>query len=55
MTTNELKHAIGTFATRKDAEYALGELQKAGFDMDRVSVIAQNSETTDSMSGARSN
>lgn len=52
MTTNELKHAIGSFATRQDAELALRELQEAGFDMDRVSVIAQNPETTDSMSGA---
>ncbi len=42
MASNELKHAIGTFTTREDAEYALRELRDAGFNMDKVSVIAKN-------------
>lgn len=43
-STNELTHAVGTFSTREDAEYALRELQDAGFNMDRVSVVANNPE-----------
>ena len=52
MTSNELRHAIGTFTTREDAEYALRELRDAGFNMDRVSVIAQNPESEDKIGGA---
>ena len=52
MTTNELRHAIGTFVTREDAEYALRELRDAGFNMDRVSVIAKNPEQQDNIGGA---
>lgn len=42
MTNNELKRAVGTFPTRKDAEVALTDLRDAGFNMDKVSAIAQN-------------
>lgn len=52
MANNELRHAIGTFATREDAEYALRELRDAGFNMNRVSVIAQNPEPEDNIGGA---
>ncbi|MBE9043484.1 hypothetical protein IQ255_03510 [Pleurocapsales cyanobacterium LEGE 10410] len=52
MATNELKHAVGTFATREDANFALRELQEAGFNMDRVSVIAKNPEPNTQMGGA---
>lgn len=52
MVDNEQRHAVGTFATREDAELALQELRGAGFDMDRVSVIAQNVEPRESMGGA---
>ena len=45
MALNEIKHAVGTFVTREDAELALRELQEAGFDMNKVSVVAQNPET----------
>ena len=36
------KRAVGTFPTRQDAESALIELRDAGFNMDRISAIAQN-------------
>ena len=36
------RRAVGTFATRQDAEIALIELRDSGFNMDRVSAIAQN-------------
>ena len=52
MVDNEQRHAVGTFATREDAELALQELRGAGFDMDRVSVIAQNVEPRESIGGA---
>ena len=51
MNTNELKRAVGTFATREDAENALRELQNAGFNMNRVSVVAKNPQQ-DNISGA---
>ena len=52
INSNELRRAVGTFATREDAEFALQELQNAGFNMDRVSVIAKNPESNANMSGA---
>ena len=52
MNTNDLKRAVGTFMTRQDAEYALQELQEAGFDMNRVSVIVNNPQSKDKIGGA---
>ncbi|HEY9768869.1 MAG TPA: general stress protein [Coleofasciculaceae cyanobacterium] len=52
MTTNKLQRAVGTFATRQDAESALRELRDAGFNMDRVSVIAKDVEPQEQMGGA---
>ena len=52
MATNELSRAVGTFATREDANFALRELRDAGFNMDRVSVIAKNPEPDTRMGGA---
>ena len=51
MTTNNSKRAVGTFPTRHDAEIALTELRDAGFDMDKISAIAQNPQG-DSMAEA---
>ena len=42
MTDNNYKRAVGTFPTRKEAEAALTQLRDSGFDMDRISAIAQN-------------
>lgn len=52
MATNELRRAVGTFATREDAEYALRELQDAKFNMDKISVVAKNPQQSDSIGGA---
>ncbi|MGF1487885.1 MAG: general stress protein [Prochloraceae cyanobacterium] len=46
------RHAIGTFATYEQAQFALQELSNAGFNMDKVSIITQNPEET-STNGAR--
>ncbi|MGF1589833.1 MAG: hypothetical protein ACFCU7_11425 [Pleurocapsa sp.] len=42
MVNQVQKRAVGTFPTRQDAEVALIELRDSGFDMDRISAIAQN-------------
>lgn len=47
MTTNNLKRAVGTFPTRQDAEEALTQLRNAGFNMNKVSAIAQNPQGGD--------
>lgn len=52
MQTNELRRAIGLFSSRQRAEAALSRLRDAGFNMDKVSVIAKNTDTSD-MAGAR--
>lgn len=39
------QRAVGTFLTRQEAEIALIELRDCGFNMDRVSAIAQNPPT----------
>lgn len=41
---NEIRRAVGTFSNREDAEFALRELRDAGFNMDKVSVIAKDAE-----------
>ncbi len=45
------KRAVGIFSNRGDAENALHELKKTGFPMERVSVIAQDTDSKN-MSGA---
>lgn len=50
--SNRQRRAVGVFPTRQVAEQALQELKGSGFDMDRVSVIAQDTDGRDEMSGA---
>ncbi|MBW4650474.1 MAG: hypothetical protein KME06_17565 [Kastovskya adunca ATA6-11-RM4] len=52
MTTDQMRRAVGIFSHRQDAEQALQELRDAGFNMDRVSVIARNPDSPQQMSGA---
>jgi len=52
MATGQLRRAVGIFSNRSDAEYALSELRDAGFNMDKVSVIAQNAGQHEQMAGA---
>ncbi|AFZ01185.1 general stress protein [Calothrix sp. PCC 6303] len=40
------RRSVGVFSRRQDAESALHELKNSGFPMDRVSVIAQDSDRT---------
>lgn len=52
MFTNETRRAVGTFASRPEAEKALYELRDAGFNMDKVSILVQNAEGQEQVSGA---
>ena len=45
------KRAVGVFSTRRETEHALGELRTAGFDMNRVSVIAKDAESKGDIAG----
>jgi len=45
------KRAVGVFSTRRETEHALGELKTAGFDMDRVSVIAKDADSKGEIAG----
>ena len=44
MVTTQYKRAAGLFYSRDEAEKAVRELKQAGFDMDRVSVIAKDAD-----------
>ncbi|WP_445248955.1 histidine kinase [Microcoleus sp. OTE_8_concoct_300] len=45
------KRAVGVFSTRRETEHALGELRTAGFDMNRVSVIAKDADSKGEIAG----
>lgn len=49
--SNNHQRAIGTFPNRSTAEKALHTLKDSGFPMDRVSVVAQDSDQLDPMAG----
>ncbi len=46
--TSKRQRAIGVFSHRQAAEDALTELRSAGFNLDQVSLIAKNADTTHS-------
>jgi hypothetical protein len=46
------RRAVGVFANRRDAEAALHELKKSGFDMNRVSVVVQDADGDKNIAGA---
>jgi uncharacterized membrane protein len=52
MAVGKIQHAVGIFSSRRDAEHALTELRDAGFNMDKVSVIVQNTNPNDRIAGA---
>jgi len=55
MTVGQYGRAIGVFSSRQDAEMALRELRDAGFNMDRVSVIARDEKGKNQVSDADMN
>jgi hypothetical protein len=52
MASPQTRRAIGTFPTRREAEQVLTELRDSGFPMDKVSVVAKDSDRTDDIAGA---
>ena len=46
------RRAVGVFAQRRDAEAALHELKKSGYDMNRVSVVVQDADGDKNIAGA---
>jgi hypothetical protein len=46
------RRAVGVFTNRRDAEAALHELKKSGFDMNRVSVVVQDADGDRDIAGA---
>ena len=51
MALGKDKRAIGVFSSRQDAEYALNELERSGFPMGKVSIIARNADRQDDIAG----
>jgi hypothetical protein len=51
MANTQLKHAVGVFSSRQEAEQALNQLNYSGFPMDKVSVIARDADRQDDMAG----
>ncbi len=51
MYTGDMQRAVGTFASRPEAERALHELRDSGFNMDKISVVVKNVEGQDRVSG----
>lgn len=52
MASSRHKRAVGVFASRRDAEYALHELRDSGFSMDKVAVIAKDADRGGEIAGA---
>lgn len=52
MDSSQPKHAIGIISSREAATQAIDELRTTGFPVDKISVIAKNSEFNDSRSSA---
>jgi hypothetical protein len=52
MVITQNRRAIGLFSNRQDAETALYRLRDAGFNMDKVSVIAKNASNAEQIAGA---
>ncbi len=52
MVSRNYKRAVGTFASRGDAEKALYKLRDSGFSMDKVSLLAKNADGNENIAGA---
>ncbi len=52
MVNRKYKRAVGTFASRGDAEKALYKLRDSSFSMDKVSLLAKNADGKDNIAGA---
>lgn len=51
MALGQHKRAVGVFSSRQEAEYALNELNRSGFSMNKVSIIARDGNRQDDIAG----
>lgn len=51
MANSQLKHAVGVFSSRQEAEQALNQLNRSGFPMSKVSIIARDADRQDDIAG----
>jgi hypothetical protein len=51
--SQQYQRAIGTFRNKQEAERALHELKNSGFSMDRVSILAKDTERNEQIAGNR--
>lgn len=51
IASSPYKRAVGVFSSRRETEFALNELRTAGFDMDKVSVVAKDANRSDEIAG----
>ncbi len=49
----EYRHAIGTFSNHQDAELALHKLKDSGFEMSKISIIANDVNSHSDLAGAK--
>ena len=52
MANGQLVRALGVFSSRREAESGLNELRHAGFDMNKVAVVAKDADRGDQLGGA---
>ena len=55
MVVSEQKRAVGVFSDRQQAEQALNELKAANFSMEKISLIAKDTEEGDQIGGTQVN
>ncbi|OWY65061.1 signal transduction histidine kinase LytS [cyanobacterium TDX16] len=51
MVTPQYKRAVGAFSSKSEAEAALNGLRESGFSMERVSVLAKDTDRNEAISG----
>lgn len=51
MANSQLKQAVGVFSSRQEVEQALNQLNRSGFPIDKVSVIARDADRQDDIAG----
>ena len=49
--TKKFNSAVGLFSNHQDAESAVKELQKSGFDMKKLSVVGKDYQTEENVIG----
>ncbi|MCU0535773.1 MAG: general stress protein [Hydrococcus sp. Prado102] len=51
MVTQQYKRAVGTFSSKREAQAALNELRNSGFAMDKISVLAKDTDRNEQVAG----